>query len=104
MTRSTRQINKDDQDLRDQVRSIDQTMREVILPTLTTVSVDVKSIVEKDYLTTAKADKLYASLQDFQRLRDKIRPVLKGLAVVGTAAAVALISILVNFIARGGLK
>lgn len=104
MARSASQKNHDDIAVRDQVRSIDQTMRELVLPKLEEVALDVKSMVEKDYLTPDKADKMYASLQEFQRLRDKIRPVLKGLAVIGTAAAVTLMGILINFIAEGGLK
>lgn len=93
-----------DSNTRDQVRSIEQTMREVVLPTLDRVDKAVTILAEKDYLTEDMANKLYPTIYEFQRLKDKTAPVLKGLAVVGTAVAVTLVGLVVNFIAQGGLK
>lgn len=87
------QTNSQDQQQRDAVTRIDITLSDVIQPALKSLQVDVKTIVQKDYLTKAEADVKYVTKSDF-------RPYQVILGTIGTVilGAIALA------IAKGFLK
>lgn len=87
------QTNSQDQLQRDAVTRIDITLTDVIQPALKSLQVDVKTIVQKDYLTKAEADVKYVTKADF-------RPYQVILGTIGTVilGAIALA------IAKGILK
>lgn len=58
----------EDLELRDKVRSIEQTQREVLLPKLEAMAEDLKEVVQKDYMTEEKADKKFATKEQIKRM------------------------------------
>lgn len=59
---------KQDQELRDKVNSIDQSLREVIKPTLEGVAKNIEDLSGRGFITEEKADKKYATKEQIKRM------------------------------------
>lgn len=62
-------LKQQDQEQRERVLSIDQTLREVVIPKLTSVSDTVNTIAEKQYLTRSEAKEEYAPKSDVKFIK-----------------------------------
>lgn len=87
------QTNAQDQEQRDKINRMDITLSDVIQPALKSLQVDVKTIVQKDFLTRAEADSKYMTKSDF-------RPYAVALGAIG----LAVLGYIVNAVLSGSLR
>ena len=95
MTPRPTQQQKDDTEFREKVRSIDQTIQEVIKPTMTGMAEDIRTIVNKDFLTKAEADKKFVTKEEFKQVK------VLFWAIV-TAVLLGVVQLAFKFLERGG--
>lgn len=88
MPNSRLQTNAQDQEQRDKINRMDVTLSEVIQPALKSLQIDVKTIVQKDFLSRAEADNKYMTKSDFKPYAVAISTV-GGIFLAAIAAALA---------------
>lgn len=86
------QTNAQDQEQRDKINRMDITLVEVIQPALKSLQIDVKTLVQKDFLTRGEADSKYMTKSDF-------RPYAVALGAIG----LAVLGYIVNAVLNGSL-
>lgn len=82
------QTNSQDQEQRDKINRMDITLSDVIQPALKSLQVDVKTMVQKDFLTKGEADSKYMTKADFKPYAFAISTV-GGIFLAAIAAALA---------------
>lgn len=60
---------RQEQEQREKLLSIEQTIRENVIPTINDVKQTVNSIAEKEYITEAKADAKYADKKEMKIIK-----------------------------------
>lgn len=81
---------KQEQEQRDKLLSIDQTLKEVVIPGISALDKKVTTIADRDYITEEKADRKYALKEDVTFIKRVVYGVIMAiiLGFIGLGFAV----------------
>jgi hypothetical protein len=89
---------KQDQELREKVLSIEQTQNQVLLPKITGIEENVQRLVDRDYLTKSDARSTYASKEDLEILASKTAFTTKIVYAVISSLVLGIIALGFSFL------
>ena len=106
MTPRTAQSDRDDkiQTLTEEVNKINLRQQEVFAPALKGIQVDVKTLIQKDYLSKEEAARVFISKTEFDNLDEKVKGILKWGATIATLLLAGLVSLLYAILQARVLK